>query len=767
MLRNFIKTAYRNIVKHGIYSIINFVGLTCGLGLALLIFVYVRSEISYDRFHALADRLYRIRYTAPNELQIASAPPPLAVYLKDFFPEVEEAARIYQRNVSITLPDDPEAYEETGILFADSALMKMFTFEFVRGNPINPLADKFTVIINEQMARKYFGDDDPIGASLVFSGRKTFKVIAVVKDFPPNSHLHFNMLVPYDNMFDLETDETAQLLRNNLTRNWIISHSYTYVLVKPGTRAADLDERMDEFVAKYAPQDFQVGQVFALMPLTSIHLNNELRAEPSPTNSKANLLIFVGVGILTLVVASINYINLSTAQSYARVKEIGIRKIFGSMKHQLIVQFLAESFLFCLASMVFAFVILYVCLPWLNQLSDKQLMFNEVVDRELMVNTGVLLVLITVMAGAYPAYFVTQFESVRSLKGIGSASGNDQFMRKALVVFQLSIACMLLSGSLLIFQQLTFLRSRPLGFQKDQIINIPLFSQNFNGIFSRPDSTFAFRLQTYRDFIEQQSGVSGTSLSSGAPGLGVTFRNTIPEGFTREDNLFAANMSVDYDFLEAYEMELVAGRGFVREYTTDGVSAFIVNETALREFKWGSPQEALGKTIEREGKKGIVIGVVKDFSFASLTTPMSALLLELNPNQFNTLTIKVTNADMEQMLDQLAGAWTQIFPEKAFEFSFLDEQISSQYEQYQHFGTIIQGFTAIAMLIACLGVYGLVLFTVQRKVKEIGVRKVLGAGIRSILGLICRDFAILIVVGFRPRNTHIPLPPESMVVQLY
>jgi putative ABC transport system permease protein len=317
-----------------------------------------------------------------------------------------------------------------------------------------------------------------------------------------------------------------------------------------------------------------------------------------------------------------------------------------------------------------------------------------------------------------------------------------------LVVVQLTIACMLLSGSLLIVKQLNFLSTRPLGFQKDHVINVPLFSQNFNGIFRQNDSTFWVRLQSFRDAIESQSNVKATTLSSNPPGLGIVFRGTIPEGFTQQDNMFLANLSVDYDFLKTYGMELVAGRTFSKENGTDQNEAFIVNETAVKEWKWESPEKAIGKSLIREGKKGRVIGVMRDFNFTSLTTPVSAMVVEVNPNQFSTLSIKFDNDNIQPTIDELKRQWEKMFPEKSFQFSFLDEQLNNQYQNFQDFGNIIEVFTFIAILISCLGVYGLVLFVVQRKVKEIGVRKVLGATIVNVLKLIYRDFAWLIVLGF-------------------
>ncbi|GIL23064.1 MAG: ABC transporter permease [Bacteroidota bacterium] len=747
MLKNFFKTAWRNIVRHKTYSIINFIGLTCGLTLALLIFAYVRSELSYDTFHANSDRLYRFGYTVPNGLKIASVPPPLAVTLKEFFPQVEEVARVYGRNVSISRKDELASFEETNVFFVDSAFTKMFTLEFVKGNPRRALHDKFTVLINEEMATKYFGDKNPIGESLTFSGRIEFKVVGVVKDFPENSHLRFNMLATYDDMYELEDEQTEAVLRNNFAQNFVISHSYTYVLLKPGEAFTSVNEQMDEFIKKYAHPRVQIGQEFTLMPVTDLHLKSEFQGEPTPTNTFANIFIFIAAGLLTLFIACINYINLSTAQSLTRLKEIGVRKILGSMKSQLIIQFLAESFLFCLIALVISYVAFQITLPLLNQLTGKHLQFATAVDLTMIVLSFLLLLLITILAGGYPAYFVTNFESVRALKGTNTGQGS-QFLRRVLVVVQLTIACTLFSGSLLIIRQLDYLQKRPLGFNRDHVINIPLYSDNLNGFFQQADSSFQQRLQTFRDRVETQSGIVHTTLSQGTLGAGAVYRGTIPEGFNSEENLFVANISVDYDFIPAFGMEFIAGRNFGRDYGTDPKEAFVINESAVKQFNWNTPDEALGKTINREGKIGKVIGVVKDFNFTALTTPISGLVMSLDPNQFNTLSIKFENANVKNTLTTIEREWLNLFPEKAFQYSFLTEQLNQQYQNFQNFGSIIQSFTGIAILISCLGVYGLVLFVVQRKVKEIGVRKVLGASVPSILVLIYKDFALLLLIGF-------------------
>lgn len=748
MLRNFLKTAGRIIVKQRAYTAINLIGLTTGIALALLIMAYVRSEINYDTFHEKIDRLYRINYKAPNGLDLASSPPPIAPAMKDFFPEVEQTARLYGRNVSIKLPEQDVAFEETGVFFADSTIMEMFSFEFVKGNPARALVDKFTIIINEEMATKYFGEANPIGESLLFSGQYSFKVTGVVKNFPENSHLRFNMLVPYENMFDLESDQTAQVLRNNLAVNFVISHGYTYVLLKKGADPHQVDTGMEAFLKKHALPQMLVGQVFTLFPVKDIHLKSTSLAEPSTTNSMSTIYIFIAIGLLTLIIASINYINLSTAQSLTRIKEIGVRVIMGSGKQQIVLQFFVESFLFVLISMILAFGVFHTALPLLNLFTGKHLVFTDFIDFTLAITCLSLLIGLTLLAGAYPAYFVTKFNSVASLKGEGVTGLGSQWLRKSLVVFQLSIAFLLLSCSMLIVKQLRYLHDRPLGFEKENVVTIPLFSQNLNGIFGQRDSLFAMRLQSFRDALESETGILKTTLSSNPPGLGATYRGTVPDGFTQEDRLFVANFSVDYDFNETYGLRVIEGRWFSQDYGTDVTEAFVVNEAAVKEFNWGTPAEAIGKTINREGKLGKVIGVIKDYNFTSLTTPVSGLVIEHNKNQFNTLSVRFENNEVTSLMEKVEAQWNKSFPEKSFEYVFLDEQLDLQYASYQSFGDIIRVFTMIAILISCLGVYGLVLFIVQRKVKEIGVRKVLGSSVASILFMIFKDFMWLLLFGF-------------------
>lgn len=751
MISNFFRTAWRNILKHKTYAIINFVGLTCGLTLSLLIFTYTREELRFDTFHEKLDRMYRIKYTAPNDLLLASSPPPIAPRMKEFFPGVEEAARVYGRSISISMVGEngaTDSFEESGVFFADSSITKIWSLDFIAGDANRALKDPFTIVLTDESAKKYFGDRNPIGETLIFGGDKSFKVGGVVKKFPSSSHIQFNMLVPYDNMFDLESPEAANRLKNNLEVNFIISHSYTYVLLEEGVDPKSIDARFDDFLEKYALPQLQRGQVFELFPVADIHLKSEMLAEPGTVNSYNTLYIFGGVGLLTLLIACINYINLATAQSFARMKEIGIRKILGSARSQLIAQFLLESFLFCLVAFALSLGGLYSTLPLLNQLTGSELTFNGILDLQTIAVSLVLLLTITLLAGGYPSLFATRFDSVNSLKGSGGSSlTSGNFLRKGLVVFQLIITSALISGSMMIIKQLNYLQNRPLGFSKDNVLVVQLQSQNLNSIFSGSEGNFIERLSSYRTEIASQSFVKSTALTTSSVGSGIVFRGVVPEGYSQDDNMFVASLGADYDFFDTYDVELLVGRSFSEEVASDPLEGFVVNESAVKEYNWGTPEEALGRTINLEGKEGKVIGVVRDFNFAALTSAITPLVIDMRP-RYGLLSIKMLNENTQDNISLLQSEWNQLFPEKTFEFFFLDEQLNTQYQNYQNFGTIITYFTFIAVLISCLGVYGLILFVVQRKVKEIGVRKVLGSTVSGILKLIFMEFTWLILIAF-------------------
>ncbi len=750
MFNRFLKTAKRNILRNKVYALINFSGLSIGIALTLLIFIYVREEVSYDKFHKKSDRIYRLKYSLPSQgMELASSPPPIVPKLADTFSEVETAARVFGRNVSIKRDDNAqEVFEETNVFFVDTTFNKIFDLEFIAGNPEQALK-KNNVILIEEIAKKYFGDENPIGQSLNFSNRISFSVAGVVKAMPSNSHISFNMLLPYDNMFDLEAPRAAQIMRNNLANNFMISHSYSYVLLKEGADPKSVDNGMQQFLEDNANPNMLLGQVFTLMPIEDIHLSSTLLAEPSATNSWSNIYVFIAVGILTLLIASINYVNLATAQSFSRIKEIGIRKALGSAKSQLIRQFLTEALLFVLISGVVSQLIIYLALPTLNDLTGKEFQFIQVVDTQLLSICVVITLVITLLAGAYPAFFISGFNTVNALKGKKiQAKGGGNLLRKSLVTFQLLVASFLLVGSIIIYKQLSFITNKSLGFDKDKVVMIQLFSQNLNNIFSGSDSTFQMRLKTFSDQLVNQSSIKSTSRVSAPVGLGAIYRGAIPEGFTSEDNMIMANLSVDYNFFETFGIDVIAGRALSEEFPSDVSGTFLVNETAVRDYNWEMPEKAIGKELAIDGQPGKVVGVIKDFHFVGLTQPLSPLCINLNLTNSPLLAVKISGGEIEQVVETIESSWNSLFPEKSFEYTFLEDGLDNQYAAFNNFGDIIKHFSLISIIISCLGLYGMILYSTQSKIKEIGIRKVLGAGVGTILMSIFREFGLLILIAF-------------------
>ena len=747
MFRTYLKPAIRHILKHKTFSLINILGLTGGLMCCLLILIFVTDEYSYDKFHQKKDRIYRVHYLISN-FDIARIPPVMSSHIGSYFPEVEVTARMFSRSVSIQIPDEMGAgtrrFEEDNVNFADSSIFDILSFMPIHGNLDNALRQPFTVILNEEMAEKYFGDQNPIGKQLIMEGNKTFQVSAVVKDFPSNSHVHFDMIVPYDNMYDIEPENLQAAIRQNFQYNWMVSHSPTYVLLKPGSDPATVDEKFPDFIAEKIPENMQKDQSFLLQPLEDIHLNADVQAQAEPPGSIIFLKIFIAVGILTLLIACINFINLSTARSLQRAKEIGVRKVMGAWKSNLIIQFLGESFLMVFLAALLALGLTVLMLPVLNELTSKTLTLGVLTSPVLMTGFVALILMTGFLAGLYPAFFVTKLSPVMSLKGLVSKrnSGGLSF-RKGLVIVQFSISMVLISGTLIVFDQLDLLQNRPLGFNKEALINVPVQSQNFNNVFGGVDASKRQKMNAFEDELTRIPGVLASTASANAPGLGVVNRNIVPEGFTTEDNMLAPVFAVDYDFVETYDIKVISGRDFSAEYGTDHQDAFVINEYAVKEYQFGTIEEALGKNINVEGKEGKVVGVVEDFNFLALTEPMGPLVMEINTSQFNVFSIRVESKNLPETLSKIEEKYTEFFPQESFTHTFLDETLERNYSTQEQLGTVLGYFALLAILISCLGSYGLILFVAAQRMKEVGIRKVLGASVSGVVMLLSRRFIAL------------------------
>lgn len=746
MIKNYLKTAIRSILRQKTFSFINILGLTGGLTCCLLIFVFVSDEFSYDKFHVKKDRIYRMEYLISN-FDIARVPPIVAEHLGSYFPEIESTARMFSRGASVQVYDSSgelKRFEEGNVNFADSSIFNILTFDLVKGSLDKALYSPFTVILNEEIAGKYFGDENPIGQQITMEGDQTFKVVAVVKDFPSNSHVHFDMLVPYANMYDLEPEELEEGIRQNFKANWMVSHSPTYVLLKEGVDPEVVNARFPEFIKEKVPENQQKEQVYKLQPLLDIHLNSDVQAQAESPGSMMYIWIFIAIGLLTLFIACINFVNLSTARSLQRTREIGMRKVLGAWKSHLIMQFLGESFVTTFSAALLAFGFTTVLLQQLNELTGKELPASALFDPLILIGFAVLVVVTSFLAGIYPAFFVTRISPVYSIKGILSANiGGGLSFRKGLIITQFVISVVLISSTLIVYDQLEMLKSQPLGFQKDHMINVPIQSQNFNNVFGGVNGEKRQQMNAFEDALANVPGVLASTASSNTPGFGMVNRNVIPEGFTAEDNIIAPVYAVDYDFVATYGIGVIAGRDFSKDFGTDHLSAFLINRFAVEEFNFGTPEEALGKQINLEGKIGKVIGVVEDFNFLSLSEPMNPLIMDISVPQFSVFSIKIHNQNIPETLGQIEGEWNKFFPDETFDYSFLDESLDRNYSAQEQLGTTVGYFSILAIIISCLGSYGLIMFIASGKMKEVGIRKVLGASVSGLVYLLSKQFLVL------------------------
>jgi len=752
MIKNYLLVAIRNLRKGKAFSLINILGLAVGLTCCFLIMLFVRDELSYDHFQNKLDRLYRITYT-PKFAGLSKGLPMLstaaAPLLKDYFPGIETSARLFRR--SATIQKDLNTTEERQFFFGDSTILDIFTFHFLQGERRHALSNPFTVVLSASAARRYFGDAPAVGQSIRLDGNYPLLVTGVFADFPNNSHIHIDLLTNYQTMFATISPEA----KTNLDHNWIISHSYTYLLLKPGQVAARMEAGFPAFINAHAPKEFAKDIIFHLQPVRDIHLRSDLLSEIEPVGSITQVYIFSGIALITLLIAGINFVNLGTARSLRRAREVGMRKVLGAERKQLILQFLMESLAVSLLAFFAAIVLLAAFLPAFNDLTDKHFRFRDLLkDAPLWIGFVTVFLLTGLLAGLYPAFFISAFEPVTTLSGDFSGNkGRGGLLRKTLLIVQFSASMGLIIATLIMFRQLNFIQSRPLGFEKENTLVVPVRNWSINSIFTRPNDSLYHRLQAFRQKIMANQDITGVTLSDQQPGLGVLRRGVLPQGFAVSDNLFALNMRVDYNFISTYRMEMVAGRNFSEAYGSDKDHAFIINETAVRHFRFGTPAQAIGKTFSLVGKRGakekegIIVGVVRDFYAESLYTPIDVLVMDVDYPSLTSFSIKIRADRKKEAIAFLQKNWDAWFPGKDFQYSFLDKGLEDQYARDQQQGKAIGYFCALAVFISCLGLLGMIALAARQRIREIGIRKVLGATVTSILVLLSKDFIRLILLS--------------------
>ena len=729
MLKNYLKIALRNMLKHKGYSFINITGLAVGMACCILILLYIQFEFGYDKFHKDADKIFRVAKDFRIKGEPASygtaTPPTLAPIILNDFPEVEHAVRLYGSKGVIKYGE--KKFIEEGIFYADASFFNIFTFPFIKGNPETALKYPYSVVLTEETAKRYFNREDPLGKTISFKNTEDFKVTGVIKVVPINSHFKFDIL------FSLATlEDTYSKSSYNALKNWW-NHSYrTYIKISGDKPSPQLVDGIYNLSKRYvSDQEAQFGfqQKFFLQPLRDIYLKSNIEDEIGETGNIAYLYIFMVIAIFILIIACINFINLATARSAQRAHEVGMRKVVGAVKTQLVRQFLVEAILVSFASLALAIIIVLLSLPLFNDLTGKnlELYFG---DFKIIFLWAAIPFIAAFLSGCYPAFFLSAFKPIDTLKGAFESQKKAAFLRKGMVVFQFAISIILIVGTLVISKQLDFMKNRNPGFDKEQVMVLSL----------QGTKESRQKYEILKNEFSRHSSVISASASSTVPGRLFSSLSVNPEGYSQEETKTMYSLETDYDFLKTLKIELAAGRFLSRDFKTDAENAFLLNETAVFNLGWSSPKNALGKKITRGRKKGKVIGVIKDFHFESLHKEISPLLIYFEPDDFEYLSLRIAPGNIPGTISFIESKWKKLLPGEPFNFFFLDDDFDRQYRAEEKVQNIFRSFTIIAIVIACLGLFGLAAFTTQQRFKEIGIRKVLGASVPGILLLLAKEF---------------------------
>jgi putative ABC transport system permease protein len=743
MFRNYFKIASRNIWKYKGYSAINIIGLAVGLATCMLILVFVTDELSYDKFNKKAERIYRVDgdiQFGGNHFILAVAPDPLGQTLKKDFPQVEQYVR-FRDYGGFRVKKENENVQENKVIYADSTLFDVFTLPLIAGDEKTALVDPTSIVITEKIAKKYFNSTDAVGKTLTINDTSNFKVTAVIKNIPSQSHFNFNFFLPLSS-----SDESRK-------GNWLSNNFNTYIVLKKDSDPKKLEAQLDAFVNKYiGPQAQQLLNVsmdefkkngnfdrYSLTPLTQIHLHSSKVAELGANGNMQYVYIFSAIAIFILLIACVNFMNLSTARSSNRAKEVGVRKVLGSNKKNLITQFLAESILISFISLLFALAIAELLLPYFNQLSGKEIELGLFSRPWLLPSLLLMVIIVGLLAGSYPSFYLSSFQPITVLKGKLTSGFKSGWLRSSLVVFQFAISIILIVGTVVIYSQLNFIRSKKLGFDRDHVLVV----QNVYAL--------GEQAKTFRNELINVKGVEAVTMSGYLPTS--DYRNDSPlfpeASLDQKTAVSMQNWYADENYIPALHMQMVKGRNFSTQFKTDS-SAVIINESAAKLLPFDDP---IGKTLyylvslnNKETKQYHIVGVVEDFNFNSLrqqVTPMALFYEE----QRGSVAMRFRSSNISSLIAQVAAKWKTMAPNQPFTYTFMDDDFNRIYQGEQRIGKIAMSFSILAILIACLGLFGLVTYAAEQRTKEIGIRKVLGASVSNIVNMLSKDFLKLVLVA--------------------
>ncbi|NGP77680.1 FtsX-like permease family protein [Balneolaceae bacterium YR4-1] len=730
MIKNYIKIALRNLRKYKGYSLINILGLAVGIAVCMLIFRYVSYELSYDQYHSKSDRIYRVTMDHP-QAHIALTPSMILPTLENLYPEVETGVRIYDvgRFQPLVIRNDNKVFEERKFAYADSTLFRVFDFELLSGNSNTALAKPNTIVISREMALKYFDNHNAIGKSLEVNNR-VFEVTGVMENIPGNSHFR------YDFFASLITRSGWSELSDD---TWRSANFYTYLVLDNQGGASGLKQKVDAFITENFPEnEFAASLDLLFQPLTDIHLYSDVEGEIAPQSDIRYVLAATAIAIIILIIACINYMNLATARSARRSREVGIRKVLGSEKRQLIGQFYGESAFLTMLAIALSLLMMELFLPWFNSLTGQSI-YIDYASYEFWLVLAATGLLVTLVAGSYPALMLSSFNPSEVLKGKKISSGSSK-LRKFLVVFQFAASIFMIICTLVIYRQIDFIQEKELGYKQDNVLVLTAYSDVEN------------RFNTLQNELMQVSEIKGVAMSSETPTSIRAGYGPDIEGVEEGPNFIINALRVTPGFTDALNIELVEGRAFTEgDFTRanlqeDREYAMLVNEATARHFGM-DPEELVGKRASIGGGSGNIVGVVRDFHFSSLHRPIEPLFI-FPRGSFNKLLISFRSADVRNVLEDTEAVWSNLFPQYPFTYEFLDQEYNALYQQETRAGYIFNSFAILAIFVACLGLVGLASYLVEERNREIGIRKVLGATSAQVMALLSKDFVILVLAGF-------------------
>jgi ABC-type antimicrobial peptide transport system permease subunit len=724
MFKNYFKTAWRSLRNNAMYSFINIAGLASSLAISILLLLWVTDELSYDRFNLNAENIYKLAPKFDEQNVWYMTPAPIAVYAKKEVPEVQDACRITQNGNVSTFEYNGRKFIQSNNCSADASLFSMFTFPFIEGNPRQPFTGAHSIVLSETTAKTIFGNEDPMGKVLKADDKKLYRVTGVIKDMPANSYIHYNIVF---NFQQLEEEYDTSNNFKTLNTNWDQYNYETFVMLKPNTNPISVAQKLSAIHRHNYNIQANQHLTYLLAPLTKLHLYTLDGKE----QGMMVVQVFFIIAIIVLLIACINYVNLITARAIKRSKEISMRKIIGAGKTELFMQFLSESLLTFFIALVLATGIIYFVMPLYNSISGKNIVFKPW-SLNVLVVYGITLLATLLLAGIYPAITLSSFKPLEAMKGKISGIGSKGNFRRVLVVVQFSFSIILITSTIIIGKQLKYIRETNLGYDKQNV-----FSFSMHNISDHYDAAAAELLQQPGITGVTESGIDIINNSSGSSDIDWDGKRTDQQSFT------ITQMPVERNFLQVMGIQLAEGKGFTGS-PADSAN-FILNETAVKAA--GIQELVVGKRLTFQGTKGVIAGVVKDFHYQDMHQKILPLLIQYNKNWRGKMYVRTTGKDASRAVSAAEKVWKEYNADYNFDYSFLDSRFNDLYKTDIHVGELFNCFALVAMLISCLGLFGLVTFTAESKVKEIGVRKVLGAGVPNIVTLLSKDFFVLVLIA--------------------